>query len=81
MKTKKSLILRVHDITETLPDIVARPAIRPSVPSICELDQLLSGILQILKKKRCILYSYRVESAKNGNVLIPDDFRTAPNCN
>ena len=74
------MLLRVLDITETLPDIVARPEIQPSVPTICELDQLLSGILQILKKI-CILYNYRVKSAKNGNVLIPEDFHTVSNCN
>ena len=50
IKTKKSLILRVHDIIEPLPDFVARPANRPSVPSVCEIIQLLSGILQIMKK-------------------------------
>ena len=63
IKTRKSLTLRVHDITELLPDFVARPGNRPSFPSICKLEQLVSGILQILKKK-CILYNYRVKSAK-----------------
>ena len=48
INTKKSLILKIHDIMEPLPDFVARPANQPSVPNICELDQLLSGILQIL---------------------------------
>ena len=42
IKTKKSLVLRIHDIIEHLPDFVARSANRPSVPSICELDQSLS---------------------------------------
>ena len=51
METKKSLILRVQGIVEPFPDFVARPANRPSVPIVCELDQLLRGILQILKKK------------------------------
>ena len=78
-KIKKSLIRRVHDNTEPLPDFVARPLDKPNVPSFCGLDQLLSGILQILK--RCILYNYRVKSAKNGKVLIPEDFHTAFNCN
>ena len=56
MKTKKSLILRVHDSIEPLPDFVKRPANRPtSVPTICDLDQLLSEILQILKKKNFFL--------------------------
>ena len=74
MKTKKSLILRIHDIMEPLPYFVSRPANRPSVPSVCESVQLLSGVLQILKKKqRYILYNYRVKSAKNGKVLIPED--------
>ena len=70
-----------HDIVEPLPDFVARPANRPSVQSVCELDQLLRGILQLLKKERCILYNYRVKSAKNGKVLIPEDFHTLPNSN
>ena len=51
MKTKNSLILRVHDIFEPLSDFFAHPANRPSVPSSCEREQLLSGILQILKKR------------------------------
>ena len=34
-----------------------------------------------IRKKRCILYNYPVKSAKNGKVLIPEDFHTAPNCN
>ena len=50
LKTKKFLILRIRDIIEPLPDFVARPANRLSVPSVCELDQLFSGFLQILKK-------------------------------
>ena len=81
MKTEKSLILRNHDITEPLPDFVTHPANRPSDQSVCELDQLLSGILQVLKKQRCILYNYQVKSAKNGKILISEDFHTAPNCN
>ena len=72
-KTKKSLILRIYDIVEPLPN-------PPGVPSVCKLDQLLRGILQILKKERCILHDYRVKSAKNGKVLVPEDFNTAPNC-
>ena len=52
IKTKKSLIPRIHDIIEPLPDFVARPPNRSSVPSVCELDQLLSGVLQILKKNK-----------------------------
>ena len=80
IKTKKFLILRVHDIIKPLPEFVGRPENQPSVPKICQLDQLLSGILQMLKK-RCILYNYRVELAKNGKLLIPEDFHTAPNCN
>ena len=76
-----SLILRIHDIVEPLPDFVAHPANRPSVPSVCELDQLLRGTLQILKK-RCILYNYRVKSANTAKlVLIPEDFHMVPNCN
>ena len=50
IKTKKSLILKIHDVIEPLPEFVARPANWPGVPSVCELDQLLSEILQILKK-------------------------------
>ena len=65
-----SLILRVHDIIKPFPDFVAHPANRPSVPSVCEIVQLLSGILQILRKK-CISYNCRVKSAKNGKFLIP----------
>ena len=77
MKTKKSLFLRIHDIIEPLPDFVSRPANRPIDPSVCELDQLLSGVLQILKKKqRCTLYNYRVKFAKDGKVLIPDGCHT-----
>ena len=55
IKTKKSLILRVHDIIEPLPPFAARPANRPSFPSICELDQLLSGILKLIKNAFCII--------------------------
>ena len=80
-KTKKPLILRFHDVVEPLPDFVARTANRPSVPSVCELEQLLRGILQILKKKVCILHNYRVKPAENGKVLTSEDFYTAPNCN
>ena len=76
IKTKKSLILRIHDIIKPLPDFVARPANRLSVTSVCELDQLLSGVLQILKKQRCILYNYQVKSTINGKVLIPEDCHT-----
>ena len=79
IRTKKSLILRVQDIIEPLPDSFGRPANRPSAPIICNLDQLLTGILQILKKS--ILYNYRVKSAKNGKYLIPEDSHTAPICN
>ena len=63
MKTKKSLILRVHHIIEPLPDFVLRTANQPSVPSICELEPLLSGILQILKKKDafCIIIELNVQ--------------------
>ena len=57
--------LKVHDNIEPLPDFAARPANRPSVPSICESDQMLSGNLKILKKKY-ILHNYRVKSAKIG---------------
>ena len=80
IKTKKSLILRIHDIIKPLPDFLARTANQPIVPVIYELDQLLNGILQILKKK-CIFYNYRVKSVKNGKVLVPEDFHTVPNCN
>ena len=80
IKTKKLLILRVHDIIKILPDFVAHPANRPSVSIICQLDPLLSRILQILKKK-CILYNYWIKNAKNDKVSIPEDFHTAPNCN
>ena len=80
IKSKKSLTLRFHDIIKPLPDSVARPANRPSFPIICELEQLLSGIVQILKKK-INLYNYRMKSAKNGKILIPEDFHTALNCN
>ena len=38
IKTKESLILRIHDIVEALRDFVARPENRSSVPSVCELD-------------------------------------------
>ena len=76
IKTKKSLILRIRDIIEPLPDVVAPPANRPSVPGVCKLDQLLSGVLQIKKKQLCILYNYGVKSAKNGKVLIPEDRHT-----
>ena len=66
---------------ESLPDFVVRQGNRPSVPSDCELGQFLSGILHILKKQPCILYNYRVKSAKIGKVIIPEDFHTAANCN
>ena len=78
IKTKKPLILRIHDVVEPLPNFVARPANRLSGPSVCELEQLSGGILKIfLKKERCILYIYRVKPAKNDKVLIPEDFHTA----
>ena len=51
IKSKKYLILRIHDIVEPLPYFVARPASQPSVPNVCESDYLLREILQILKKK------------------------------
>ena len=55
-KPKKSPILRVHDFNKSLLDYVARPAKRPRIPITCELDQLLSGVLQILKKDAfCII--------------------------
>ena len=47
IKTKNSLILRIHDIVEPLPDFFARPENGPSVPSVCELDQLLRGNFQM----------------------------------
>ena len=80
IKTKKSLILRAHDVIEPLPDFVARPANRPSVPIVCESNQFLSGFLQILKKKLCFLYNYRIKSAKNAKILFPGDLGRAPNC-
>ena len=51
IKTKKSLILRIQDIVDRPPDFVLRPANQPSVPSVCELDQLFRGLLQIFKKR------------------------------
>ena len=76
IKTKKYLTLTVHDIMEPLPDFAACPAQRPSVPRICELDQLLNGILQILKKNAfCRIIEL------NRQILIPEDFHTAPNWN
>ena len=66
IKTKKSLILRIHDIIEPLPDLVARPANVPSVPRVCELDQLLSGVLQILKKNAfCIIIELNLHKTAN----------------
>ena len=44
------MILGMHDNIELIPDIAARPKNRPSIQSVCELDQLLFEILQILKK-------------------------------
>ena len=82
IKTKKSLNLRIHDIIEPLPDFVARPANRPSVPSDCNFGQLLSRILQIIKKNNdafCIISELNLQ--KNGKFLFPEDFHTAPNCN
>ena len=76
IKTKKSLILRILDIIEPRPDSVARPANPPSYPNVCDLDQLLSGVLQILKKQLCILFNYLAKSAKNGKVLNPEDCHT-----
>ena len=83
IKTKKSLILRLHDDVENLPDFVAGRENRPSVPSVCELDQMLRGIRKKIKKRTMHFYNYRVKSAKNenGKVLFPEDFHTAPNCN
>ena len=80
-KTKKSLILRVHDIIEPLTDFFAGAGNRPSVPSICELIQLLSGILQILKKKIAFCIIIEINLQKTAAVLIPEDFHTAANCN
>ena len=50
INTKTSLILRIDDIIEPLPDFFARPAKLPNLASGCEFDKLLSGNLQILKK-------------------------------
>ena len=76
---KGSIKIKTKNIIEPLPDSFGRPANRPNAPIVCNLDQLLTGILQILKKS--ILYNYRVKSAKNGKVLVPEDSHTAPNCN
>ena len=67
--TKKFLILGVQDIIEPLPDVVARPANQPSVPSICEWDEFLSGILQILKKKDafCIIIELNLQKRQSFN--------------
>ena len=64
IKTKKSLILRIHVNIKPLPDFVARLENRPSVPSFCELDQSLSGILQILNKNNdafCIIIELNLQ--------------------
>ena len=74
MKTEKFPIVRNSDNIKPIPDSATRPTNQPSAPRICELDQLLSEILQMLKKQRCILYNYPVESEKNGKILIPEDF-------
>ena len=51
IKCKNFLIVRIHDIIKTIPDFAVHPKNCPSVPMVSELDQLLSEILQILKKK------------------------------
>ena len=53
----KSLILRAHDIIKLLLDFVELPANREILPITCEFDQLLSGILQILKKMHFVYLS------------------------
>ena len=65
LSTNESLILRVHDIIKPLPDFVARS----SVPVICDLDQLLSGILQVMKKKDalCIIIELNLQKPQTFN--------------
>ena len=80
-KIKKSPILRVHDIIEPLTDLFAGAANRLIVPNICELIQLLSGILQILKKKDAFFIIIERNLQKTADILIPEDFHTAADCN
>ena len=47
-------------------------------PNCWELDKFFSEIRQLLKKQLCILYNYRVKFAKDGKILIPEDFHRAP---
>ena len=65
-KNKKSLIPRVHDIIGHLPDFAAHQANRPRNQSICELEQFLSGILQLLKKMNAFCIIIELYLQKNG---------------
>ena len=52
IEIKKFLTVRTHDNIKPIPDSAAPPTKRSSAPNVCELDRLLSGLLQILKKKQ-----------------------------
>ena len=73
-QNKKFLIARIHDNIKFINNFSARPIDRPSIPIVCEIDQLLSETLQIIKKQWWILVNYPVKFAKNGNILIPKYF-------
>ena len=50
----------------------------PIVPQVRDLDQLLGEILLNMQKNQCyVLHNHRVKFAKNGKILIPEDFYKA----
>ena len=58
IEIKKILIVGIHDNIKPIPDCAEPPTNSSSVPIVCELDRLLSGTLQILKKNNdavCII--------------------------
>ena len=74
----KSLILRIHDNIEPLPDFFARPANRPSVPSFLRVRSIVEWTSSNIKKNNdafCIIIELNLQ------VLTPEDFHTPPNCN
>ena len=81
IKMNKFLIVRINDNIKLIPDFSAHPTMRSSFPCACELDQLLSERIQIIKKQRRILNNYRVSFTKNAKIFIPKDLYRAPSFN
>ena len=81
MKIKNFQMLRIHDNIKPIPLFAVRPKSRPSVTSICELDQLLSEVFQKFEKNNLAFCIITELSLQSGNILIPEDFHRAPYIN